>query len=538
MYTDFSRLCHGIISRRNTFAISIDFRANFLLESDLPRTLWQTGVGTSLLAFCRLRPIFVLSTFHQLGLRLIQPLRLFDNVLQSAEDMLADAGDLLDRRVRLGVTGLSRAGKTIFIASLVHHLLHPGRLPLVSVMAEGRYDTAMLLPRGDGSVPRFAYEHVLRALIGTADTPPAWPGGTTSVSELRLSIRFRAPLALGFNRPRTLHLDIVDYPGEWLLDLPLLEMDYAEWSRQAWRLAESGGRAGLSVEWRAMAADLPVTGPIDEPAIMAVVDAFRRYLLAARDAPDRFCLLQPGRFLLPGGLEGAPVLTFLPLPETEGRGERNSLARLMNNRFEAYKREIVEPFFRNHLRRIDRQIVLVDLLDHMAAGPESITDLRQAIDGTLGAFRHGENSLLSYILGKRIDKVLFAATKADHLPVNDHEDLVGLLSGLVGDTGRALAFNGTAIGTEAIAALRVTREADVQTRTGNWPGIAGLPTDSDVEEAVLPGRLPSSIDDVQGDGSLASVTFRPRPGDVQPDVGMRSLRMDRTIEFLLGDVFA
>ena len=78
----------------------------------------------------------------------------------------------------------------------------------------------------------------------------------------------------------------------------------------------------------------------------------------------------------------------------------------------------------------------------------------------------------------------------------------------------------------------------MQTRTGNWPGIAGLPTDSDVEEAVLPGRLPNSIDDVQGDGSLASVTFRPRPGDVQSDVGMRSLRMDRTIEFLLGDVFA
>ena len=34
-----------------------------------------------------------------------------------------------------------------------------------------------------------------------------------------------------------LHIDIVDYPGEWLLDLPLLEIDFAEWSAQA--LAEA-----------------------------------------------------------------------------------------------------------------------------------------------------------------------------------------------------------------------------------------------------------------------------------------------------------
>jgi uncharacterized protein len=28
----------------------------------------------------------------------------------------------------------------------------------------------------------------------------------------------------------TLNLDIVDYPGEWLLDLPLLSLSFAEWS--------------------------------------------------------------------------------------------------------------------------------------------------------------------------------------------------------------------------------------------------------------------------------------------------------------------
>ncbi|MBV9704623.1 MAG: YcjX family protein, partial [Methylobacteriaceae bacterium] len=40
--------------------------------------------------------------------------------------------------VRLGVTGLSRSGKTVFITALVHNLIKGGRLPVLRVHAEGR----------------------------------------------------------------------------------------------------------------------------------------------------------------------------------------------------------------------------------------------------------------------------------------------------------------------------------------------------------------------------------------------------------------
>ena len=40
------------------------------------------------------------------------------------------AADLVSPTVRLGVTGLARAGKTVFITALVHNLVHGGRLPL------------------------------------------------------------------------------------------------------------------------------------------------------------------------------------------------------------------------------------------------------------------------------------------------------------------------------------------------------------------------------------------------------------------------
>ena len=45
---------------------------------------------------------------------------------------------LFENSVRLGVTGLSRAGKTVFITSLVHNILsalhQPHRMPLLTVV--------------------------------------------------------------------------------------------------------------------------------------------------------------------------------------------------------------------------------------------------------------------------------------------------------------------------------------------------------------------------------------------------------------------
>ena len=57
-------------------------------------------------------------------------------------DALRNAGtvllDLMTPTVRLGVTGLARSGKTVFITALVRNLVAGGRLPFFAAMAEGR----------------------------------------------------------------------------------------------------------------------------------------------------------------------------------------------------------------------------------------------------------------------------------------------------------------------------------------------------------------------------------------------------------------
>lgn len=148
------------------------------------------------------------------------------------------------------------------------------------------------------------------------------------------------------------------------------------------------------------------------------------------------------------------MLTFFPLPVSADTAfARGSLGAMLERRFESYKSEIVRPFFRDHFSRLDRQIVLVDVLGSLNRGAAAVRDLDRAMEGVLKAFRPGANSWLSALMGRRIEKVLFAATKADHLPASSHDRLAGVLKfivdeaatraqtegadGFAGDLGRA-----------------------------------------------------------------------------------------------------
>jgi len=100
---------------------------------------------------------------------------------------------------------------------------------------------------------------------------------------------------------------------------------------------------------------------------------------------------------------------------------------MMRRRYEAYKDVVVRPFFRDHFSRLDRQVVLVDALAAFNAGPEALHDLEAALAGILDCFRIGRSTLLSSLFRPRIDRILFAATKADHLHHSSHDRLEAVL---------------------------------------------------------------------------------------------------------------
>src|SRR6201992_3249384 len=166
---------------------------------------------------------------------------------------LWDYGDnLFNPTVRLGGTGLSRAGKTVFLTALIHGLTRQGRFPVFEAFASGRIARARLVPQPDDAVPRFDYENHIRTLIEER----RWPNSTVDISELRLVIAYQRPNGAD----RTLTLDIVDYPGEWLLDLPLLGKSYEQWSAESLALSREAPRSHLAAAWHAQLTNLKAEG--------------------------------------------------------------------------------------------------------------------------------------------------------------------------------------------------------------------------------------------------------------------------------------
>ncbi|SLN27166.1 hypothetical protein PSA7680_01208 [Pseudoruegeria aquimaris] len=465
---------------------------------------------------------------------------LADGVTRQVENLGASVSEtFLEPTVRLGVTGLARSGKTVFITSLVANLLDRGRMAQFTPEINKTIRAAYLQPQPDDTIPRFDYESHLAALTGPA---PHWPESTRSVSELRLSFRVQPTGLLGgLSGPRTVHVDIVDYPGEWLLDLALLDQDYAGWAEQA--LAKARARAE-GADFAAMAAAAEADAPFEEPRAKALAEAFTAYLKAAQAAGFSDC--SPGRFLLPGEMEGSPVLTFAPLPRPE-RPARRGLWREMERRFEAYKAQVVKPFFRNHFARIDRQIVLVDALGAIHNGPQAVENLRQSMGEILSAFRPGRNGFLQrLLLGKRVEKILFAATKADHLHHRQHPQLTAIIEALVRDARDRADFAGAQTGALAIAALRATVE-ETRTHAGeSLDLVRGTLLETGKPAAFHPGTLPDDPARLlaparQGaeswlDGDFAAMRFAPAPLTLKPGEGLPHIRLDRAAEFLIGDM--
>jgi predicted YcjX-like family ATPase len=460
-----------------------------------------------------------------------------DGITRQIEGAMASvSGAFFEPTLRLGVTGLSRSGKTVFITGLVANLLNRGRMP--QLRGAARIEAVHLQPQPDVTLPRFDYESHLAAMTGD---DPRWPQSTRAVSELRLSFRL-APYGLfaGLSGPRTLHLDIVDYPGEWLLDLALLGKSYTDWSEATLdRLAKRPEAAAFMAHARAEDGGLK----LEEPKAQSLAAAFTDYLHKARAAGWSDCT--PGRFLLPGDLAGSPVLTFAPLPKP-AQTPRTCLWREMERRFDAYKSRVVQPFFRSHFAKLDRQVVLADVLGAIHQGPQAVEDLRRTMAEVLAAFRPGKNSWLTSILGgRRVEKILFAATKADHLHHLQHPALTAITEALLRDAKARADFAGAETAALSLASLRCTVEEMLDQNGTQLPAVRGRLLSNSKQALMYPGELPTDPARILApardgaarwlDADYALMAFAPARSHQAPGMGPPHIRLDRAAEFLIGD---
>ncbi len=438
------------------------------------------------------------------------------------------------RRLRIGVTGLARAGKTAFLTSVAANLLAQADgndvMPAIAARLAGRSLRVTVAPAGAADLPRFDYPAHLAAL---AADPPRWPARTDAVSLLALDVRIGWTGLLGALPPRRLVLEFLDYPGEWLLDLPLLAQDFPAWSAETLRRLERPEAADAARDFMAFQRGLPARAPADE-ALAATGHALYRTTLARLRDELGLSFLQPGRFLMPAPGPAPPWQAFFP---HDGDG---ALAGLLRDRFARYQAEVRAQLQAPSFGRVDRLVVLADVLAALHAGPVAFADTAAALGTVAQAlrWRGGLGSMLADILpswlavGGGIRRVAFAASKADHVAERQRGNLAALVGRLtaVPDRAETAAF--------AIAAVRCTEDF-VWTLDGrNVSAVRGRVLGDARLTRSYPGEVPDRPPEPAfwSHEFLAAPIFEPRhlPGGGRG--GVSQIGLDTLLAYLLEDV--
>ena len=466
---------------------------------------------------------------------------MFNSIQRELQDIVNRG---FDRTLRLAVTGLSQSGKTAFITSLVNQLLtldqhDNSHLPFFAAARNKHILAVKRVEQENWSIPRFDYEANLNCL---KQQPPSWPQSTRGVGEVRLAIRYRRSSGLmrHLKEEGTLYLDIFDYPGEWLLDLPLLETDFKQWSQSLQRL-HFGIRQNLAESWLSEVKKLDLSATADEDVLARLAKNYTDYLFECKAQGLQF--IQPGHFVLPGEYQGAPALQFFPLIHLDAQQwqalEQNSTSasyfKVLKKRYQYYREKIVKRFYEKYFSHFDRQIILADCLTPLNYSQQAFNETKESLRQLFKNFHYGNRSLIHRLFAPKIDKLLFVASKADHVTADQLPNLISLMRQLVQEGGQHVNFVGVQNEYSAIASIRATKPVLVNDHGQTVKALQGIRSSDKKAVTVFPGSVPARLSNAEfwQHNGFEFDQFEPLPLDEHERIP--HLRMDTVLQFLLAD---
>tara|TARA_Y100001956_G_scaffold73985_1_gene80692 strand:+ start:275 stop:1678 length:1404 start_codon:yes stop_codon:yes gene_type:complete len=453
-----------------------------------------------------------------------------DKLKQKAQKTLNRS---LDQHVKLAVTGLSGSGKTAFITALVKHLTtqtNKQNLPFFDVVKDDRLIAAKQVPQSALDIPTFDYPSAINCLL---NSEPNWPESTKRINTLTIAIRYETKHGLKqhVSPQSTLYLELIDYPGEWLIDLPMLEQDYASWSESMLSLLEKPEYSEYAQPFLSELEQFNSEENIDEQALKQLSNLYTQALKQLK-AQTQLAYLQPGRQLIPGDLEDAPILLFFPCRESNDK--ENSQYSHLASRFEAYKKQVITPFYKNYFCEFDRQLVLVDVMSALNDGPQSLLEQKHTLQAVLQSFNYGRSNLIKRLFSPKIDKVLFAANKCDHVNGTQQVAIAQLLHDLVGEQANDMRFNGVQIETMAMSSVQSTLAKRIKEGDKALDCIYGKPLNEDEWLTYLPPEPPNHFitQSQWPTHGFEFISFAPLPSAKSE---LTHTRLDHALQFLIGD---
>lgn len=459
-------------------------------------------------------------------------------VKHSTSNFIDDTGKVVDRvfdkHICIGVTGFSGSGKSTFITSLIHQLRYSNEAGLASFLAAREQRILEVNLLSSHGYELFDYQSGITAL---SSKPPQWPQPTQSLSSAIVQIVYKRHSLLNriLGETSTFNIEIRDYPGEWLLDLPLIGQSYLNWCFDQTDLAKQDTRRHWLGDLLQRLQTVNPFDVFDESHIQQLHRDFKQYLKHCKEAG--LTLIQPGRMLLED--QHTDSLAFFPLlglhhydKEALTNANDNSVYKVLSQRYQDYIDTIVKPFHKHFFEDIDRQVVLVDALKVISGGQENFEDMMLAQSRVMDCYKYGAITALQKLFTTKIERILFIASKPDRVLASQHENLRSLVNDIIVRSCSQKLRNSIHIDTESACSIRCTQEVNDLLRVTNAEGKRGV-----VDPILIPDHIPTTAEWAALKHWIPESLQPPEIEGLANGARLPSIRMDKVLTFLLGDKF-
>jgi len=422
--------------------------------------------------------------------------------------------------IKIAITGLSRTGKTVFITSLIDQLLYQNKL-LSITSSNAAFKVSIKAPLTN--IKRFDYY----TLINILKKEHQWPKGTDEISHTILEFESKSRFAFLNNSVFT--IELIDYPGEWLLDLTLLELNYEQWSKKtlSWLktidlpLAKDYLKTIESLE-------ASTKGSMVELKIHNQYKELITYLKI-----NHYSQITPGRFIMPADLANDPILHFAPIDNVDTK-----LGKVFQQRYDYYIKHVVKKIHLEYFKGFKRQVVLVDVIEALQNGYECYSDMKVGLKNILHLYDHKNKNIFAQWFSPSIKKVLFVATKADQIATTQQNNFSMLLDDMIDTIRDDMDIAHIKTDTQIVASLKSTITIDKEHKGVKLSFIRGILEDDMKVHDLYPGEMPSKFPSQEewDKSDYGYKNFLPPKRPYKENDSLDHINMDKVIKKLIGDL--